>query len=272
MKQLPQQFTRKSVDTILAKRWQRVIAEFLGSVFFIYAVSSSVVIPLAYLGANPGVAALVTAFIQGLALVAVISIFSGISGCHVNPAITLTCIFIRRISIVVGVLYVLAQLLGAIVGAALFRASVYDWREGSLSATTVGPGVSIGQAFLIEFMITSLLLFVVVSTSNDSRKGLYILSPIPIGFSVIVGVLIAKTLTGASMNPARSFGPAVVAGVWTNHWLYWVAPLTSALFVSLVYEIIMHSTFTTAANVNPVNTLPVTQAPNSTEQIIQMPL
>lgn len=225
-------------DELVSRPWQRVLAEFLGTMLFIYAVSASVVIPLTYLRAGPGIITLVTAFIQGFALVAMISIFSGVSGSHFNPAITIMLIFTRRITVIIGTIYVLAQLLGAVVGAALFRASVSGWREASLSATTRGDGILLRQAFLIEFMITTILLLVVLGTSSDTRAGLYILAPVPIGFSVLVGVLIARTLTGASMNPARSFGPAVVSGTWNEHWLYWVAPLTAALFVSIVHHVV----------------------------------
>ena len=219
----------------VAKVWQRVLAEFVGTTLFIFAVASSVVIPLAYLTAAPGVISIITAFIQGLALVAVVSIFSWISGSHFNPAITAVSIFTGKMAITVGLLYIAAQLLGAILGAAIFRGAASLWRIGNLSAVGVGPNVTLGQAFLIEFMITTILLLVALATSVDTRQGVYILAPVPIGFSVLVGVLIARTLTGASMNPARAFGPALVSHTWDDQWLYWVAPLASAVFVSLVY-------------------------------------
>ena len=222
------------------KWWQRVLAEFIGTTLFIYAVSASVVIPLTYLNASPGIISLVTALIQGLSLVAVVSIFSWVSGSHLNPAITAMSMFTRKIAILLGFAYIVAQLLGAILGAALFRGSASSWREAGLSATTVGPGVSLAQAFLIEFMITLILLMVVAGTSTDTRNGLYILAPIPIGFSVLVGVLIARTLTGASMNPARSFGPAVVSDTWSNHWLYWIAPLAAAIVASILYRLLFY--------------------------------
>ena len=225
---------------LVAKPWQRVLAELVGTTLFIFAVSSSVVIPLAYLNAFPGVISLVTAFIQGLSLVAIVSIFSGISGSHFNPAITAVSMVTRKMSLVLGLFYIVAQLAGAILGAAIFRGVASLWRTGNLSAVSVSPGVSLGQAFLLELMITTLLLLVALGTSMDTRQGLYILAPIPIGFSVLIGVLIARTLTGASMNPARALGPAVVANLWSNQWLYWIAPLASVILVSIIYISLFH--------------------------------
>jgi len=223
---------------IVPSDWQRVLSELVGTMFFVYAVSASVVIPMTYLQASPGVTSLVTALIQGLSLIAIVSIFAGVSGSHFNPAITLMTMLTAKIGIFLGIFYIIAQLIGAILGAALFRGSVTNWQQAHLSATTIGPGVSLGQAFLIEFMITSILLLVVIGTSTDTRQGFYILAPIPIGFAVLIGVLIARTLTGASMNPARSFGPAVVSNTWTDNWLYWAAPFTASLFVSILYLVL----------------------------------
>jgi MIP family channel proteins len=226
--------------TYVAKPWQRVFAELVGTAFFVFAVASSVVIPTAYLGAVPGVISLVTAFIQGLALVAIVSIFSAVSGSHFNPAITAVTIFIKKISIILGLFYIAAQIVGAILGAAIFRGAASFWEIGHLSAVGIGIGVTVGQAFLMEFMITTILLAVVLGTSVDTRQGIYVLAPVPIGFAVLVGVLIARTITGASMNPARALGTAIVSGTWNHQWLYWVAPLTSAMFVSLLYYLLFH--------------------------------
>jgi len=226
--------------SLVAKYWQRVLAEFVGTTLFIFAVASSVVIPLTYLQAVPGVISLITAFIQGLALIAVVSMFSWVSGSHFNPAITATTMLIGKMGIFLGFFYIVAQVVGAILGAAIFRGCASLWQPAHLSAVAVGPGVSLGQAFLVEFMITTILLMVVVGTSTDTRQGLYILAPVPIGFSVLLGVLIARTLTGASMNPARALGPAIVGHHFDNHWLYWVAPLASAILVSILYRLLFH--------------------------------
>jgi aquaporin related protein len=219
-------------------QWRRIVAEFIGTLLFIYAVSASAVIPGNYLEATSGVAVIVTALIQGFTLIAAVSIFAGFSGSHFNPAITVMSVLIRSISPVLAFFYIIAQMCGAMCGAGLFRASVNKWQY--LSATTVSPDISVGQAFLIEFMITNILLFVVCITSTTLNNGLLSLAPIPIGMAVTIGVLIANNLTGASMNPCRSFGPAVVAGVWTNHWIYWAAPMTSAVLVALLWIVVFH--------------------------------
>eukprot|EP00835_Amoeboradix_gromovi_P003532 NODE_237_length_13348_cov_0.297381.p4 type:complete len:294 gc:universal NODE_237_length_13348_cov_0.297381:11590-10709(-) len=234
--------------------WRRILAEFIGTLLFIYAVSASAVVPKQYMNTDAGTAALVTAFTQGLALVAIVSTFSGISGGHFNPAISLVLAIKRSISPAICILYILTQLVAAIVGAALFRGSVGKWQ--SLSATTLGPDITDGQGFLLEFMITSILLFVVVCTTG--KNGI-ILAPISIGFSVVVGVLISKELTGASMNPARSFGPSVVSGVWTNQWVYWVAPICSAIVVGTLFKGI----FCTDYNQRKLSSETLTRKPSS---------
>eukprot|EP00834_Sanchytrium_tribonematis_P008814 NODE_1203_length_1802_cov_0.487375.p1 type:complete len:274 gc:universal NODE_1203_length_1802_cov_0.487375:1136-315(-) len=214
--------------------WRRVLAEFIGTTLFIYVVSASAVIPSAYLTDEKGVSDLITAFIQGFGLIAIVSIFAGISGGHFNPAVTVALTITRSIAPMTCVLYIIAQIFGGLLGAAFFRGSVDDYQN--LSATTLNPLISNGQGFLIEFMITNILLFVVVSTTADEENGLVQLAPVPIGLSVLVGVLIAKNLTGASMNPARSFGTSAISNTWDNHWVYWIAPLFSALVVGVLYK------------------------------------
>ena len=217
----------------MSTMWRRVLAEFIGTTLFVYVVSASAVIPAAYLSSDPATGDLITAFIQGLGLAAIVAIFAGISGGHFNPAITLTLTITRALSPILCIAYMLAQIVGAILGAAILKGSVGN--PETLGATTLQNGITNGQGFLMEFMITNILLFVVVATTADEDNALF-LAPIPIGFAVLVGVLIAKTLTGGSMNPARAFGPSVVSGVWTNHWIYWVAPLCSAIFVGVIFK------------------------------------
>jgi MIP family channel proteins len=225
-------------DVPYRTQWRKVAAEFIGTLIFIYVVCASVVVPTAYLAAAPGVAVIITAVAQGLALVSIVSMFDGVSGSHFNPAITLTLIIVRSVPPLLGLAYMIAQVVGAVVGAALLRASMPAWPTGHLGAPGLGVGISVGQAFFIEFLITSILLFVVVCSASDLETAL---APIPIGFAVLAGVLIAKPLTGASMNPARAFGPSLVANWWDHHWVYWIAPLASSLLVAVIYKTVLSS-------------------------------
>jgi len=232
-------FAPRYSATPFAVKWRQVIGEFFGTLLFLFFVSASVEVPKSVSPGSAGTSAVITAFLQGFSILALVYVFRTISGGHFNPAVTIATMITRHISLVVGLFFIVAQLLGAIVGTAIFSAAFPF--DTSLGATTIAPGVSIGQAFLIEFMITSMLILVVFGTAVDGIHGVEQFAPIPIGLAVLVGVLLAKNLTGASMNPARSFGPAVVSGVWDNHWLYWVAPITAAIFTSMLYKILILS-------------------------------
>lgn len=163
--------------------WRRVLAEFIGTTLFVFIVSASAVVPVAYLSSDPATADLITAFIQGFGLAAIVSIFASISGGHYNPAISLTLTITRALAPLLCLYYVIAQLIGAILGAAIFRGSVGNYE--TLGATTLQAGITPGQGFLLEFMITTILLFVVVETTADEDSALF-LAPIPIGIRLLM--------------------------------------------------------------------------------------
>lgn len=217
---------------------RKLVAEFLGTLFFLYAVSASTVVPTIYFPDSPAVSVMITALIQGFTLVAIVSTYDSVSGSHLNPAITFTLILIRAISPIVGLLYIIAQLVGAILGCALFALSIGDWNAINMGVPFVNEKLNVGNAFLVEFFITTILLLVVLSTARDLKKASLALAPIPIGYSVFVGVLIAKILTGGSMNPARAFAPALLSSSWRHHWLYWAAPAASSLVTAATYRFV----------------------------------
>ncbi|KAJ3181249.1 hypothetical protein HDU87_001378 [Geranomyces variabilis] len=238
-----------------------VCAEFFGTMFFVFAVAGSVVIP-ANLGLTSGGAAdkaaslLVTAATQGLALAAMVSATGPMSGGHLNPAVTTSLMIVRTIPIARGFAYMFAQVLGAMCGAGLFKAVIEVDETGTLGATV--PQVGSGQAWGMEFMITAVLIYTVLGTAvHGGANGIVkALAPLPIGFAVIAGVLIGGTVTGGSMNPARSFGPAVASGTWTRHWLYWLAPLSASLIVGLIYKAFFLSTTITHSQARRAGLLP----------------
>jgi len=135
-----------------------------------------------------------------------------------------------------GVLYVGAQLTGAVIGALLLEAAVVGEVEGSLGAHRLNLGALDGEGggVLVEAVLTFVLVFTVFATAIDPR-GMSNLAPVAIGLAVLVDHLVGVPLTGASMNPARSFGPALVADVWDNHWVYWVGPLAGGGIAALAY-------------------------------------
>ena len=132
-------------------------------------------------------------------------------------------------------MFVSAQLVGAVAGALLLLAAIPDAADTNLGAHALGPSVSIGMGLVMEIVVTFALVFVIFATAVDSG-GMGNLAPLAIGLTVLVDHLVAVPITGASMNPARSFGPALVAGEWANHRIYWIAPLMGGALAGLAYQ------------------------------------
>ena len=175
------------------------------------------------------------ALAHGLILAVMVSALMRISG-HFNPAVTLGVLATRRIEANMAALYVIAQLLGAIAAGYALKASFPD----AVFAATRGGGQTIaldisgGQAFTLEAIATFFLVFVIFGTAIDLRGPK--IGGLAIGFTIAADILAIGPLTGASMNPARSFGPAVASGVFEAQLLYWAAPITGGLIAALLYE------------------------------------
>jgi MIP family channel proteins len=168
-----------------------------------------------------------------------------VSGAHINPAVTVALgyagCFPRRD---VGP-YVAAQCIGAALASLSLRAIMGE--VGGLGGTV--PAIGIGRSFAVEWLLSFLLMFVIFSVTTDERMVAGF-AAIPVGLAVGFGVLVGGPLTGPSMNPARSLGPAVAGGGWAGHWIYWVAPITAMLAAVYVYELL-----------RPAGTYPVVPAP-----------
>ncbi len=123
------------------------------------------------------------------------------------------------------------------IGALLLVAVIPDAAQGNLGSHGLGANVTVGGGVLAEIILTFVLVFVVFATAMDP-KGLGHIAPVAIGLAVLVDHLFGVPVTGASMNPARSFGPALVAGAWENHWIFWVGPLIGGALAALVYEFV----------------------------------
>lgn len=155
------------------------------------------------------------ALVFGLTVTAVIAALAPVSGAHINPAATVALALAGRFSWARVLPYALAQLLGGVLAAFVLLALF--GRAGNVGATV--PAGSAAQAFGLELVLTFFLLLVAL------RSGL----PWAVGGVVALEATMGGPITGASMNPARSFGPALASGVWTAHWLYWAAPLLGAV-------------------------------------------
>lgn len=179
-----------------------------------------------------------TAVALGQALVVSVIATAGfhISGGHVNPAVTLSLAVGGHITLFRSALYIVAQMLGSSAACLLLR-----WLTGGLPTPVHALAAGVGplQGVVAEAVFTFSLLFVIYATilQEDQRKLLLPgAGPLLTGLLVGANSIAGAVLSGASMNPARSFGPAVATGVWTNHWVYWVGPLAGGPLAVLVYE------------------------------------
>ncbi len=216
--------------------WRASLAEFIATLLFIFLGAGTVVVTGGLMKEGLTSARLVAiALAHGFAIALLVAATAKVSGGHINPAVTFGALITGKINVGKAVMYVVAQLVGAIVGAVLLKLVIPAAAQGNLGAHGLGAGITAGGGLLAEIVLTFALVFVVFATAMDP-KGLGHLAPAAIGMTVLVDHLIGVPVTGASMNPARSFGPALVAGAWNNHWIYWVGPLVGGALAALVYE------------------------------------
>jgi len=174
------------------------------------------------------------ALAHGLVLSILVTVGGPISGGHFNPAVTVAMLVTGKIRMARGAGYILAQLIGGTLGALLLRPIFPDLPAG-LGATVLGDGVSVMQGVLIEAVLTFFLVFVVFGVAVDPR-GPKQLFGFCIGLTLAFDILAGGPLTGASVNPARSLGPALASGTWSAHWVYWVGPLLGGAIGGLLYN------------------------------------
>lgn len=211
------------------------LAEFISTLLFVFAGVGSAIAYNKLTGdaaLDPsGLAAV--AICHGFALFVAVSIAANISGGHVNPAVTFGLAVGGQITILTGILYWVAQLVGSIVACFLL-----SFVTGGLAIPThsVAAGQGVIQGVVMEIIITFALVYTVYATAVDPKKGsIGIVAPIAIGFIVGANILAAGPFSGGSMNPARSFGPAVASGVFTDNWVYWVGPLIGGGLAGVIY-------------------------------------
>jgi aquaporin Z len=178
------------------------------------------------------------ALAHGLALSIAVNAFGGVSGGHCNPAVTAGMLSTGRISPANAAVYVVAQCLGATV-AALACKSVFPAEAvamANLGIPLPAAWATTGTIVTLEFIMTFLLMTAVFGTAVDERGKAVKIGGLGIGLTVTFDILAGGAVTGASMNPARSFGPALVQGHWEWHLLYWVAPIAGAVVAAQIYD------------------------------------
>jgi MIP family channel proteins len=214
------------------------LAELVGTFAFFF-IGAGAICTDAYTRGGVGLVGIALA--HGLILSIMISSLGAISGGHFNPAVTIAFLVAGRIPAAQAVAYVVAQLVGGTIAGLLLRAifaSVFP--EAVIGPAHLGtPGlardVSFGTGILIEAVLTFFLLLSIYGTAVDERAPRSI-AGFGIGLTVGLDILMGGPLTGAAMNPARTFGPAVAAQYWDNHLVYWIGPIVGAVAAAMLYE------------------------------------
>jgi aquaporin Z len=214
-------------------------AELIGTAALVLIGCGSAVIAGQYIG-NAGIA-----FAFGLIVLAMVYAIGNISGCHINPAITVAMLVAGKIKGKDAIAYIIAQCIGAIIGAGILLAIAkglpgYSLAENGLGQNGFGAqspaGYAMWACFVAELVLTALFLFVIFgSTSEKAPKGF---AGISIGFTLVLIHLVAIPITGTSVNPARSLGPAVFVGgdALPQLWLFWVAPLVGGIMAAIIWK------------------------------------
>ncbi|XP_020295034.1 aquaporin AQPAn.G-like isoform X2 [Pseudomyrmex gracilis] len=183
------------------------------------------------------------AFTFGLAVASLAQVLGPISGCHVNPAVSFGLMLSGNCSFLKTVSYIICQCCGAIAGSAVLKLMLPTEIEtaNSLGSTTLGAGITAGQGVVMEGIITFLLVLVVHAVTDPKRTDVKGWAPLAIGLTISAAHMAAVPLTGSSMNPARTLGPDVVRGEFSNWWVYWVGPLVGGGMAGVVYRMGLRS-------------------------------
>ena len=210
-----------------------LIAEFVGTLTLIYIGAGSIASSF-IVGVQSSLVGIALA--HGLAIAVMVSATAGISGGHLNPAVTIGLFAAKKIDGQTAIQYVVAQCLGAIVGAILLIVTV---PPAIVSATRLGTpvlglGVKPFMGLMTEIILTFFLVFAVYGTAVSKHApklgGLFI------GLTVTFDILVGGPLTGAAMNPARHLGPALISGTLDNFWIYWVGPIIGGVLAATLYQ------------------------------------
>ncbi|KAB8305176.1 hypothetical protein EYC80_004466 [Monilinia laxa] len=239
-----QRCRRKSPPTNWTKwmnsKWKNhmvaVIGELLGTTLFLFFGYASIEVATLQGRASPDIQVLFyIAATFGASLMVNVWIFFRISGGLFNPAVTLALALLDAVAPVRAILLVIAQLCASCIAAILVE-KIFPNQFGA--ATALGSGTSVGQGFVIETITTAVLIFTIIMLAVEKHRATFI-APIGIGMALFVAHMIAIPFTGASLNPARSFGPAAILGDFgREHWIYWIGPMLGAGIAVVFFRLI----------------------------------
>ena len=211
---------------------KRCVAEFIGTFTLIFIGVGAI-----YNAGNPaaGVGLLGVALAHGLAIGVMVSATGGISGGHLNPAVTMGLLVGGKINLMDSIAYWVSQLAGG-AAAGFLLVGIFGANGTSIVANgtpDLGKDISQCTGIIIELVLTFFLVFVVYGSAVDARAPK--IGWLAIGATIALDILFGGPLTGGSMNPARTFGPALASGHWNNHIVYWVGPMLGGALAGLIY-------------------------------------
>ncbi|OXB75185.1 UNVERIFIED_CONTAM: hypothetical protein H355_002718 [Colinus virginianus] len=238
--------------------WRAVVAEFLAMILFIFISIGSALgfnFPVSVNGTSATQDNVKVSLAFGLSIATMAQSVGHISGAHLNPAVTLGLLLSCQISIFKALMYILAQCLGAVVATAILSGVTSSLPNNSLGlneadrnitffsfflvSMQLAKGINAGQGLGIEIIATLQLVLCVLATTDRRRNDVTGSAPLAIGLSVALGHLLAIDYTGCGINPARSFGSALIANKFENHWIFWVGPIIGGAGAALIYDFIL---------------------------------
>ena len=216
---------------------KKYAAELIGTMILVFMGCGSAVV----LGCDTGGGHLAVALTFGLAIVATAYVIGNISGCHINPAVSLAMLINKKLSVIDFIGYVISQVIGAILGAALLQLIVnFGVAEevGGLGSNGDAAGIGIAGMLAVEIILTFIFIFTILGVTSDESKGG--VAGIVIGLTLVFVHIVGIPLTGTSVNPARSIGPAIFAqgDALANVWIFIAAPLAGAALAAVVFKLL----------------------------------
>lgn len=216
-----------------SRSWQAVTAEAVGTFLFFFVGAGAVV-----LNDHPsGGGGLVgVALAHGLVLAVLVSALGAVSGGHFNPAVTVAVRLAGKIKPMRAAAYIVSQLVGALAAGLALRWVFPEssWAPSNIGTPALGAGIDILPGIAIEAVLTVVLILTVFGTAVDARAPR--IGGLAIGLAVAADILMGGPLTGAAMNPARWFGPAVASGAFDNWYVWWIGPLIGAFLAAVIYR------------------------------------
>ena len=219
----------------------KFLVEVVGTFILVYAICSAATVYAVtnQIGTQFGVVGLGQLGVIGIGLVhafvltAIVYAIGYRTGAQVNPAVTIGLLVAGKIKGQEAAVYIVAQIIGAVIAAAV----VYSIFGSEMAASVTLPlNDNVVRALILETVMTFTLVYVVLTTTTSKNFKIAPLAVVAIGFTLGFNVMVGAAITGGSLNPARSFGPALIMGNFNYNWIYWVAPIIGGLIAALVYK------------------------------------